>query len=180
MVTPASKLSRPVFKKMLSGSKAYVPKAVGRELKAAGMSKLLYNNRVSREQALKAVRHLQDKGLVSRFKPASTLFREAGIKQVMLDQQAQAAELKKHVQANIRIDVSREALAEDRNKSSPSGSGRALGNRVIDEIDREQANREKKVATDQNKRNARTKNTSTRSQKSDVVSPDDLPDIDID
>ena len=180
MATPASKLSRDVFKKMVSGPKRYLPKSVSKELKAAGMSKLLYSNRISKKRALKAVRHLQEKGLMSRLKPPATVYRQAGIRQVELDEQVRSIERQKHVGANIRIDIGEEVSAEDRGESLMRYDQRSvLGKRVIDEIDRKRADREKKVKSEQDKRNTLAKNTPIKPRKSDMMPPDNLPDIDI-
>lgn len=181
MPLPANKISREVFKKMIAGpGRRYLPKKISDGLKADGMSKFLYTKRVSKAQALKVVRHLQEKGLVPPHKSPSAMYRQAGLRQVELDKQSHEIESKKHIQANIRIDVGKELSAEDRGESLPPYDSRSvLGKRVIDSIDREHANREEKIKDEQGKRNKLTRDNTVRPQKPGLPLSDNLPDIDI-
>ena len=165
---------------MISGPKTYLPTKVTKELKAAGMGGLLYKDKVSKQEAVRVLKHLREKGMVSRLGPISTVYRQAGIRQVELDEQARALKAQKHIQANIRIDVGEETSAEDRGQSSTRYDPRSvLGKRVIDQIDREHAAREKKVKSSQDKRDALTKNATVKPQKPSISMPENLPDIDI-
>src|SRR3989338_7718701 len=73
-IPPLGKISRDNFKKILTGSKSYLPKKVAEELKAAGIN---YNKPINKQQAIKAIKFLQGKGLVSRYKPPSELWQES-------------------------------------------------------------------------------------------------------
>jgi len=180
MPTPASKLSRQVFKKMLSGPKRYLPKAVSKELKAAGMSKLLYSNKISKQRAIKALRHLKEKKMITRLRPVSEIYRQAGLRQVKLDEQAHTVERQKHVRANIRIDVGEELSAEDRGELGANYDPRSvLGKRVIDQVDRERASREKKVQTERGKHEKLTRPNQARPNTKDIIQVETLPDMDI-
>lgn len=181
MATPASKLSREVFKKMISGNKGYLPTTVSKELKSAGMSKLLHSSeRITKNQALKALRHLQEKGMVPKVAPASALYNRAGLQQVERDAAARAAEAQVHIKANIRIDVGEEISAEDRGERSAGYDPRSvLGKRVIDEVDKERDAREKKVKTEQGKHDALNKNAKGRPQMKNIIQRETLPDMDI-
>lgn len=165
---------------MISGPKSYLPTKVTKELKDAGMGGLLYKDKISKEQAVKALKLLRDKGVVSRLSPVSTMYRRAGIEQVALDEQVRALKAQKHIQANIKIDVGEEMSAEDRGESSTHYDPRSvLGKRVIDQVDRERAAREKKIKSSQDTRDSLTKNATVKPQKPSITMSENLPDIDI-
>jgi hypothetical protein len=85
-----TKLTKQAFKKILSGNKTYVPRSVNKELRDAGMGHLLHKSTVTKQQALKAIKHLQgkpgEKGHLSRLKGPAATYRKAARKQLKQEQ----------------------------------------------------------------------------------------------
>jgi hypothetical protein len=144
------------FKKMLSGNNRYLPKKVTDQLKSSGFKHLLYKNKISKEQALKAVKSLQDSEAVSRFKMPSQLYREAGIRQRDFDEAQRQAEIKKHARVNIKRDIENEAAALERGETLlPHDKRSVLGKSVYEELTEEQQARDKKIKDQLDKKSAK-------------------------
>ncbi len=166
------------FKKMISGNKNYVPSKVSKELKAAGMSKSLYG-KTSRAGATKAVRHLQEKGLLSKTKTASQLFAQAEKKQAIDQEARRQTKIQKHAQANIRIDIGEETAAEDRGKGSTHYDPRSvLGKSLADKIGAEQQ-RDQKIQSEREKLDETNQKKPTGKPGGQHIDLVNLPDMDI-
>jgi len=172
---PAGKISKENFLKMIRGNKSYVPNKITKELKTAGMN---YNKPISKQQAIRAVKYLREKGLMPKYKPPSMLWQETEKTQKEQDQAMIDEEKQQHIRANIAID---RALEEDEESRAFSGSNRRsiLGRSVIDEIKEEQENRDKKIQAERNKKQGTPNPKSTKPQKPQLVDINNLPDMDI-
>ena len=147
------KLENKNFKKMLVGTGKYLPKEVTDELKAAGMKSLLHSKEVRKDQALQAVKHLQEKNIISaissplilknhniisKFKAPSEIYHEAAVQQRETNELARLEKIKERGRVLIKVDLSREAWDEMKFKkghrqNQHTDSGNALGQRNIDE-----------------------------------------------
>ncbi|OGY44875.1 MAG: hypothetical protein A2729_01885 [Candidatus Buchananbacteria bacterium RIFCSPHIGHO2_01_FULL_39_14] len=175
------KISKEVFKKTLSGNKNYLPQKVSRELKAAKMSHLLYRQGVSKAQAIKAIKHLQEKGTVSKFKSPSQLWQKADSSQRQMDQTAQAVEREKHVQANIAIDITEELAREESGKAKTNYNPKsALGRYLVDEIKDEAGKRQQQADDELEKRKQMFSRKLPSQKKPPMANSDKLKDLDID
>ena len=173
------KLEAKYFKKMIAGSKGYLPSKVSKELKSAGMSSTLYN-KVSKEQAAKAVRHLQSKGLMPKTNTASQLFSRAAKKQAIDQEALRQTKIQKHVQANIRIDIGEETSAEERGKHPVGYDPRSvLGKSLSDKINQEQEERDKKIQAEKGKLNKTDQTKSSNKPRASHIDLANLPDMDI-
>ena len=180
MASIPGKISKDNFKKAISGGKNYLPQKISRELKAAGMSRLLYGGQTTKQQTVKAIKHLQNQGLLSKTKPPSKLYREAGIRQREQNQAAADAERQKHVRANIAIDIAEELAAEERGENPMKYDPKSvLGKRLIDELDEEKENRDKKAAAEKQKMQRLSNPKNPGPPKPDSADADELPDMDI-
>lgn len=174
-----AQLNAKYFKKMISGDKNYLPGRVSKKLKASGMSQTLYG-KTTKEKATKAVRHLQEKGLLPKTKAASQLFSQAA-KQQAADQEAiRQAQIQKHVRANIKIDISEEISAEEQGKKLIDYDPRSvLGKSLADDINQKSQTRDHKIQAERKK--VEEVNQKKPGHKKEVRSVDlaNLPDMDI-
>lgn len=184
MTQVPGKLNKEAFKKVLSGTKGYVSGKVTKELKNAGLSEILHDKHISKDKAVKAIKHLQKEGLFSKGKPAYRVYREAGIKQVKQEEAAKLENQKKMGRVYIAME-----LAEDQEKYKRQG-GRgiaydkrsALGQSdgsVLDDIEEKRYNRNRRIAEEREKREKLNKPKSARGTKPNLVDIDNLPDMDI-
>lgn len=170
-----SKISANNFQKMLSGDKSYLPNKIKKELRNI---KLAGNRQVSKERALRAVKHLRNKGLISKYKPASVLYREAAIKQKNDDEMAEEAERQKHVQVRLKMDLAEEMEAIETGKN-PYDPRTALGKSVAEEIEAEKQKREKKITTERLRRSGIYGKNPNKQQRPELADTDKLLDLDI-
>ncbi|MDD2807685.1 MAG: hypothetical protein PHW95_04165 [Patescibacteria group bacterium] len=180
MITPKSKISRENFRKMVAGGKSYLPTKITKELKAAGFHTVLSGSRVGREKALKAIKHLQGKGLLTKLKSPSVLFRAAGISQAEEDFAAEQAIKQKHIRTQIKMDVAEEMINDERGKNDNQYDHRSiLGKSVIDELDAEGHNRNQKISDERQKSNKPSATKSGKINRPQLADISNLPDMDI-
>ncbi|MDX9893675.1 MAG: hypothetical protein RB292_04695 [Patescibacteria group bacterium] len=167
------------FKNALAGDQGYLPNKISQELKKAGLSSLLYG-KVSQDQAIKAIRHLQDKGLVSKSKTGTQLFRQAAKEQNQDQEASRQAKIAKNVQTQIRLDLDEELAAEERGESITNYDPRSvLGKRLIDEVDRQTDRRNQKVQAEREKRDKLYNPKKVANHRPNLVDIKNLPDLDI-
>ena len=179
MVKTASELSSKMFKKMLSGKKTYLPKAVKQELKAAGMNKLLNSSTtITKQQALRALKQLEQKGMLPSSKQPDKILQSAAIKQYEQNEVDRIAQRDKHVRANIMIDLTEELIEQESGQESIRYDPRsALGKRVINEINKERDDREKKIKNERDKKQQADNPKGLKPKKPDLAG--NLPDMPI-
>ena len=180
MIKTANELSSEMFKKMLSGKKTYLPKAVSKELKSAGLGKLLNSDSIiNKRQALKALEHLEKKGMLPSSKQPNKILKTATIQQYELNEEERIAERDKHVRANIMMDISDEMAEQKDGKDSIRYDPRsALGKRVIDDLDKERDARDKKIKDEKERKNQSENPKRLKPKKIDLA--ENLPDMPID
>lgn len=180
MIAPKPKISRENFSKMVSGGKSYLPTKISKELKSAGFNTVFSGSRIGREEALKAVRHLQERGMLSKFKAPSSLVRAAGISQAEEDFAAEQAIKQKHIRTQIKMDVAEESINAERGQNDYHYDARStLGKRVIDELDAERDNREQKIKDERKKMTKLSETKSGKINRPPLVDITNLPDMDI-
>lgn len=182
MIQVPGKISRENFKKMLAGSRGYLPSKVVKELKKGGMSQLLHKSSISKEQAIKAVRYLRseagDKPVISKFKSPSQLYREAALKQQKENLANQEVKRQKHIQTRLRMDVAEEATAIERGRN-PYDPRSAIGQSLAEEIAKEQEERTKKYEQQRRKKEEHDKLQTTKGTRSELTDLDKLTEMDI-
>lgn len=84
------------------------------------------------------------------------------------------------MRAYIAMDMGDELSAEDRGESTTHYDPRSvLGKRVIDQVDRERASREKKIETEHGKHEKLNRPNQTKPNTKDIIQVETLPDMDI-
>ncbi len=147
MYQPKGKISGKTFKKMLAGSHSFVPAEVAKSLKSAGLGGLLSKSHVSREEAVKALKHLQEEKKIASKAP-SEIWQRASID----EQEAEEIAAEEQKKLNIRITQLRnisDTLAAEEAEREEEVTGydpKKYFGRVIDEMDLEREKREKKIA----------------------------------
>ncbi len=179
MLKTASSLSRDNFKRMLAGNKSYLPKKISDELRSAGMGSLLYTPKVSRQKAVRALEHLEGKGMLPRYKRPGEIWRKAAINQYQQGLGEATAEKQKHIRANIAQDIIEEQIERERGggtdkKYYPPGS--ILGQSLVDELKKEQETREAAGKKEQEKREKLINPPGAKPSKPPLAN---LPDMDI-
>lgn len=145
-LTPSAKISNKNFKKMLAGTKGFVPTNFSKKLKEAGLDHLLFEKRVSKEQALRAVKILQSQGLLGKNQAPSQLWHHAALEQHQQDQEVRDEKIKKNVGIQIMMEISDELEKnEGLRKNYKYDPVRRLNKRVIDDIDEKNQTRQEKV-----------------------------------
>ncbi|MFA6410132.1 MAG: hypothetical protein WCW26_00980 [Candidatus Buchananbacteria bacterium] len=178
------KISRDNFKKILAGNKKYFPVKLAKDLKAAGMGSYLFKTRLSKDQALKAIRYLQSQGKIPKFKAPSSMYQKAATWQREQDLAAQAAIRQKHVRTQIAIDLGEELSAEERGKSLTHYDPRSvLGKKPVSQIDAEKQKQEKTAADRKQKQEkslqSQRPTPAMRQPKKDDLFEDELVEMDI-
>ncbi|HLC89373.1 MAG TPA: hypothetical protein VJG65_00245 [Patescibacteria group bacterium] len=180
MPPPLGKISKDVFKKTLSGNKSYLPQKVSRELKAAKMSRLLYSG-ASKQQAIKAIKHLQGKSTISKLRSPSQLWQKADREQRDLNQAKADTKRQKHVRVNIEIDNLRERDQEAAGKSPKYYQPKsALGRYLAQEITEETQKRQQQANDELEKRKQMFSQKLPTQKKPPMASLDKLKDLEID
>ena len=139
------------FKQLLSAKRSYLPKAVSKELKAAGMGKLLSTTRINQAQAIKTLRHLQAKKMQPATKRPQQLYTAAIKKQQTQTELVESEKRGRHVRAQIGLDIFEEIGQLERGIdpfSKRYHPGSVLGKRVIDEIEAERRKQQSKAQPD--------------------------------
>jgi len=182
MTKSASSLSKENFKRVVSSDKNYVPTRIARELKSANMGRLLYGSKISKQQTLKALKHLREKGLLAKQGTLTEIYKEAAAKQYEQDLANIKTEQQKHIRANIMIDIADELADEEiGEKSLRYDHHSALGQkRIIDEIEEERLKREKQRKNEMTKQNELVNPRGAKPKKPDLVDLQNVPDLDID
>ena len=150
MKRPLGTIGKDKFKDVLKGKNAFVPKKVVDALKSANMSRLLYKD-PTRQEALKAIRTLQEEGVIPKLKRPDELYGSADKAQKEADEAERLAKLHENVRITIQQEIEQEsdALLAGRD---PLGYDRrsVLGrSSVYEELNQEQAAKDDK--TDQKK-----------------------------
>lgn len=202
MYRVSTKISKEKFERMLSGNKAYLPKDVSKALRQAGKGKLLDKKSVHKDDALEAVEFLMKKGLLSSSKNAYKLYQKVGKEQSEEEKKKEEEEEEKEeekiakkedvkeekrtrrVRAGIAMDITEELIEEER-RINPLGNRlrRKGGERVIDEIEEERQQRDKKSAEEGQKRkefyNPQNPPQNSKKQASKPVDINKISDMDI-
>jgi hypothetical protein len=145
-LTPSAKISNKNFKEMLAGTKGFVPTNLRKKLKEAGLDHLLFEKKINKEQALRAVKILQNRGLLGKNQAPSQLWHHAALKQHQQDQETLDEKIKKNVNIQIMMEISDELEKnEGLRKNYKYDPVRRLNKRVIDDIDEKNQTRQEKV-----------------------------------
>ena len=184
MIQEPGKLDQAYFKKVLAGTKGYVSDKVTKELKNAGLGRILQDKHSSKDKALQAIKHLQGEGLLSKGKPAYRVYREAGLKQVRQQEEARLENQKKMGRIYIAME-----LAEDQKKYQEQG-GKSIAydprsvlgkqsDSVLDDIEEKRYNRNRRAAEEKSKIDQLNSAKNPRGTKPNLVDITNLPDMDI-
>lgn len=182
MLEEPGKLSRQTFNKLLSGTKGYVTGDVKKELKRVGLS-ASETTSVSRHQAMKAIRHLQKEGYLTKSKTPQKIYREAGLKQARSDEAARLENQKKMA----RVYIAMELEEDEKEFARQGGKGIEYDGRsslsgyssVAQDIEKDRFNRERKVQAERDKMQSHFKVKGVHGNKPNLVDIDKLPDMDI-
>ena len=182
MAKQASSLSTKNFQSVIASGRRYVPDRISKELKSAGLSGLLHQSRISRQQALKALNHLLQKGLLEKYQTPTEVYKEAALQQHQQDLAEIKAQQQKHIRANIMIDITEELAEEEKRGDSAIYDSRgALGKkRVIDEIEQERKKRDRKRNEELTKRDNLTNPKGAKAKKPDLADLPQIKDLEID
>lgn len=165
------------FKKMIAGDKGFLSKKQTDELKSAGFKRLLYSDKVSQDQAEKALTHLQGAGVIPKGKRPYEIYRQAAKEQLAREEMARNEVIKEHARISIKEDLEREADMITRGELDKTIDPRsALGKSLIDEINAEQKEREEKIRLQKEKQDRFTSSKKIDAKKPKLM---DLPDLDI-
>lgn len=167
-------VSSSTFKKVLAEGKVFLPSNISKELRRAGLGDILNHSQVSKQQALKIINHLQSKGVVSKSKPASMLFRHAAYEQREKNL-AEEEVAKKHIRANISLDITEEEIELERGKSSRIISGKS----IRDQIKTRTQSREEKIQKEKDKREKFVNPGGVRKDNPNLANMDKISDMDI-
>lgn len=140
-MTTANKISSNSFKKMLAGNKGYLSAKISKELKSAGMSGLLYKNEISKDQAIKVIRHLQQEGEMPKMKNASEIWHQTATRQYEQDQQAIAEEKQNNIRIRMQMDLAEDSRSIERG-INPYDPKSTIGKSIAQEIAEEQKKRD--------------------------------------
>jgi len=176
MANISNNLTKKNFDKMVSGGKNYLPDKIKKELKTAGFS--LTGSRIKKEQAIKALGHLKEKGmLTNKYKRPEEIYKETGVKQFDEDFAVEQEEIQKHVKANIMIDIGNEISAEERGEYPVNYDPRGiLGQaRLADQISLEQSKRDKAIRKELGKIDTKTNPKGVKGKKSMTINLPDMP-----
>jgi len=177
-MTTSSKISKNSFKKMISGNKGYLPSKISKELKSAGMSGLLNKNEINKDQAIKAVRHLQKKGQVSKYKNASQMWHDSATEQYELDEMAIQEEKQRNIRIGIAMDTAEDARLIERG-INPYDPKSVMGKSMAQEIAEEQEQRAKRSAKDLQKKKSHDNKKKPGISKPQMVDFSKISDMDI-
>lgn len=182
MLEEPARLSGKTFNKLLSGTKGYVSSDVKKELKRVGLS-ASGSKSVSRHEAMKAIRHLQKEGHLTKGKTPQKIYREAGLKQAQADETARLENQKKMA----RVYIAMELEEDEKEFARQGGKGIEYDERsslsgyrsVADDIEKDRFNRERKVQEERDKMKSHFKVKGVHGNKPNLVDIDKLPDMDI-
>ena len=169
------KITAKNFKRMLSGDKAYLPAKVQKELKSAGLSPLLYEKEVTKDQAMKVAKYLKDKGL-------ATIDPSKSVDSALSRDKADIAAVEKkrlgHVRLMIQEDIAAEKLAGFKEEYSKHS---VLGKALADDLTQEHDKRDSRFVSEKTKRESLIKsvNGQDKGQKVDLPDMAKLNDMDI-
>ena len=176
MAKRARFISQKVFAKVVNPHKHYLPSAVAKELKSAGLA--FAGQRLTRLKTLKALRHLRNKKLLPQYSQPLDLLDQAAKLQFEQDEAEAWAEKEKHIKANILLDITQESpeakvdvLNYDRIRNSSQ--------RVIDQIEAERLSRERAIKTEQAERTKRLNRKAPDAPVIELAADRPLPDMDI-
>ncbi|MFA6322553.1 MAG: hypothetical protein WCX71_03705 [Candidatus Buchananbacteria bacterium] len=172
MSTPLpSKISRDSFKKTLAGRQGYISSAQTKALKQAGLSGILSKKNVTRAEALKAVKTLQDQGQLSKLKSASDLYNQAA------RGERRQLEIKEgikqgHLRGFLAMDVSEQLQREELENDFIKYPKRSFSS-VAEKVEYENKLRAAKVAEEKEKR-SKLFNSQVKPATPIVVTPPDM------
>lgn len=174
MTKVSSSLSKDNFNSMISGGKNYIPGDVSKELKSAGLS--FQGSKVSKRQAMKALEHLEEKGMLPRYKSATQVYNEAGKQQTIQEIEASKTRPAKKRFEDYKVQfINKEAdsiLDENYDRIKELGA-----KRVLDKADEHMEYREAQIKEEREKRKKIVDPKKLNPQKPDIT---DLPDMPID
>ena len=154
----STNISQKNFEKMISGTKGFLPSEVKRALSQGQMSKYLYQKSIKKEDALKVIRFLKEKGMIKG--SPSSLYNHTGKLQNEEDEKEKEEKIKKNARVIIAQEVSEEAQMSEKgldpmanyyDPRSQLGKSENRG-RILDVINGERADRQKKIDEEQAKR----------------------------
>lgn len=178
MIKPIpGKISNQEFKKLLSENKGYIAKNIADGLDSAGLKRLLYEKTISKKLVTKAIKALQEQGVMSEHRRPGQLYEEAGGRQRDFDEAARTEKIKTNARLGIKIELEDEAAAMENGLDYLKHDKRGvLGQSVYEDLKEEQENRDKKIKDQADKKekfDAKKSNPANRPKLAD------LPDMDI-
>ena len=167
---------------MASGGKNFMPSAVKKELEKAGLKHVFAGTKIKKDDALKAVRHLKNAGLLKTAKRTDQIYGAAAQAQYQEDLAREEAIRQEHVQTNIRIDLGEELTAEDRGKNLTNYDPKStLGRYQLSSQTRQSLNQERqKPGSKPTKKDSGLKPNNRKPARPANLDLADLPDMGID
>ena len=167
---------------MISQGKNFMPGAIKKELRAAGMNHLFSGQKITKQQALHAVSHLKDKGLLKTSRRVAQIYEPAAQEQYRQDLAKSLAKKQKHIRAGFKGDIAEEAIAEERGESSPYYDPRSVigSGRISDQIRKEKDQKDKQSNQASGRINGSNRFNGTQTPKTKVPDLTNLPDMGID
>jgi len=197
MYRVSTNISQEKFKGMLAGRKKYIPSEVYRALRESRKGDLLHKKSLRKDEALKAIKYLMEKGLIKGGKSSYQLVQVASRQQYQEGQKKKAEEEKenkiakqkkaeteegkkaKHRAAALRVDIARDQMAIEQGKN-PYDPRTAIGKSLAQEIKEEEEARKEKVETDLKRKEGTYTHEAKRPKNQQLVDIDKLPNMDID
>lgn len=142
----AQKISKEKFIKILGKGKGFVPQKIKNELASAGLSGLLFKDKITKPEAFRAIQFLKEKKLLAKYSEPTDLWDQAAIEQYQDDSLARQRVVLGHTHAAILEDIGDEAIASGKLKELERfGRKAAQGRQVIDLIKKEQLLRQEAI-----------------------------------